>query len=507
MTNGEEFNPSNTNKMGTTCVDGNSGSYHGDESIDQITVTAGDIVDGTDVPSGGFIVEGGRAYVSVKVWCWGSGASDTADIYITNDASAPDWNHLVSIGCPGGGEQMLKHAFDVGQGTTQSIRVNFRYNGAQSTCSSGSYDDHDDIIFTVKEGLPTPAPVPTPPPTQSPESDSLGGPQEATYDGTLFTAPKCSHGSSCDSGSLLNGRANIGGGGAEPNQPNSLNSCTDGSDGSYHGDESCDRIVVSRASGGDGYMTEGEVVTITATVWCWSTGTSDYIDFYYASDASNPAWIQIGQRQQCPGGGERTVTASYTLPQGTTQAVRVNMMYGSNSASAASCVSGSYDDVDDLVISVKPNSAQGIPAAAAVPIKNDPAQGILNDDWKDVEADELKKKLKEMNESNTKPNEEEEEGSDDKEDGGKKKGKGKRKGKKGDDVEGPVNEAEARAGGTSKVNKFICAEERPLDVTICGGGSPADDTCSSAGDSCGGGKKRKKCHLAECSTGKVEESS
>eukprot|EP00985_Skeletonema_marinoi_P022865 scaffold14807_cov88-Skeletonema_marinoi.AAC.1 len=87
MTSGNEPNLSNTNSNGNTCTDGNSGSYHSDESIDQITVTAGDIESGVPVPSGDFITEGGRAYVTVKLWCWGTGASDTADIYLTQDAS------------------------------------------------------------------------------------------------------------------------------------------------------------------------------------------------------------------------------------------------------------------------------------------------------------------------------------------------------------------------------------------------------------------------------------
>ncbi len=66
MSNGQEPNASNTNKFGATCNDGNSGSYHSDESIDQITVTAGDLdASGNPVPSGDFIVEGGRAYVTV----------------------------------------------------------------------------------------------------------------------------------------------------------------------------------------------------------------------------------------------------------------------------------------------------------------------------------------------------------------------------------------------------------------------------------------------------------
>jgi hypothetical protein len=63
MTSGNEPNLSNTNRNGAACTDGNSGSYQIDESIEQITVTAGDIISGTPVPSGDFIVEGGRAYV------------------------------------------------------------------------------------------------------------------------------------------------------------------------------------------------------------------------------------------------------------------------------------------------------------------------------------------------------------------------------------------------------------------------------------------------------------
>ncbi len=68
---GIEANGSNTNKMGQACTDGNSGGYQSDESIDQITVTAGDLdVNGNPLPSGDFIMEGGRAFVSVKLYCW-----------------------------------------------------------------------------------------------------------------------------------------------------------------------------------------------------------------------------------------------------------------------------------------------------------------------------------------------------------------------------------------------------------------------------------------------------
>eukprot|EP00986_Skeletonema_menzelii_P013613 scaffold8073_cov84-Skeletonema_menzelii.AAC.1 len=125
--------------------------------------------------------------------------------------------------------------------------------------------------------------------------------------------------------------------------------------------------MVSRASGGNSYLTEGEEVTITATIWCWNTGTFDYIDFYYASDASNPVWTQTGQRQQCPGGGAQNVTQSYTLPQGSVQqAVRVNVMYLSKDATDG-CVAGDWNDVDDLVITVVQSSSSlpsSVPSAS-----------------------------------------------------------------------------------------------------------------------------------------------
>jgi len=507
ISNGNEPNHSNTNNIGNTCNDGNSGSYHSDESIDQITVTAGDIESGVPVPSGDFITEGGRAYVTVKLWCWGSGASDTADIYLTKDASSPDWEPLDSITCPGGGAQTIVQAFDVPKGTNQSIRVNFRWGGSASTCSPGSYDDHDDLIFTVKENPnfiapPTPAPtqpptpVPTPVPTPMPTDANDGPPPSpggvASYDEGLG-APKCSFAPSCDSGILLNGRANINNG-VEPNQPNTLNICTDGPAGSYHSDESIDRIVVSKASGGD--LTEGDPVTITATIWCWGSGTSDRIDFYYASDASNPVWTQIGPRKTCPGGGAQTMTASFTLPPGSLQAVRANLMYGSSDAGVNKCVTGSYDDTDDLVISVKPNTASiaSISEAAVRPSKHDDVQGAIEFSAKDAEADFLMKELHELNTGGVKPAE-----GDDKSDGGKGKGK-KGKGK------GGAGGSESTGTAASATDKYICSKHAPLASTICADGSVADDTCSSEGQRCG--KKGKKCwFISGCPAGDDGEES
>ena len=170
------------------------------------------------------------------------------------------------------------------------------------------------------------------------------GPQNTVFDAGLGV-PKCAvAGSSCDSTSLLDSRDSLSP--PESNQPNTLNVCTDGTSGTYHNDESTDRLVVSTLDGGN--FTEGDTVQIDATVYAWSTGTSDTLDLYYASDATSPSWVFIGSIVP-PGGGLRTLTAQYTLPAGGMQAVRANFRY---QGAASPCSIGNWDDHDDLAFAV-----------------------------------------------------------------------------------------------------------------------------------------------------------
>ncbi len=141
-------------------------------------------------------------------------------------------------------------------------------------------------------------------------------PRGAVYDVRLG-APVCAHGSSCDSRSLLDGRGSLGPG---RNQPDTLDSCTDGDSGTYHSDESNDRIVVTNLSG-QGFK-EGDTVEIAATVWAWFTGSSDSADFYYAADAENPSWTYVGSVVPSAGGAQR-LTQQYVLPAGSLQAVPI----------------------------------------------------------------------------------------------------------------------------------------------------------------------------------------
>jgi len=173
-----------------------------------------------------------------------------------------------------------------------------------------------------------------------------GGPQTAAYDSTL-RAPKCAVvGSSCDSGpALLLGRGTRG---PEPNQPNTINSsCTDGTSGTFHSDESNDRIKVSTTDAAS--FAAGKTVRIDATVWAWTNPSADHLDLYYAANAASPTWTFLTTLTPAAAGAQ-TLSATYTLPAGSLQAVRAQFRYV---GSASACTLGGYNDHDDLVFAVQ----------------------------------------------------------------------------------------------------------------------------------------------------------
>jgi hypothetical protein len=182
---------------------------------------------------------------------------------------------------------------------------------------------------------------PTPTPTATPSGAAL----TAVYNATL-RAPACSSvGRSCTTGTLVNGRD---GKGPEPNASNTIAaSCTDGTSGTYHVDESNDVLTVSTLDGTP--FAAGKTVRIDATVWAYSSFSSDKLDLYYAANANSPSWVFIGTLTPT-GSGARTLSATYTLPAGNLQAVRAQFRY---LGSASSCTSGGYNDRDDLVFAVQ----------------------------------------------------------------------------------------------------------------------------------------------------------
>jgi hypothetical protein len=226
----------------------------------------------------------------------------------------------VTIGTPA--QPNTTYSWSPGGQTTAQITVSPAVTTSYSvtaanTCGSAS----DSVTVTVQSG------------------------NMAAWDPTL-QAPRCATaGAACDSGaSLLLGRAGLG---PEPNQPNTINdSCADGTSGTFHSDESNDRIKIETVDGST--LAPGKTVRITATVWAWTTPSADRADFYYAANATSPSWTLIGSATPAAAGSQ-TLTASYTLPAGALQAVRVQFRYQSTNAS---CAAGAYNDRDDLVFAV-----------------------------------------------------------------------------------------------------------------------------------------------------------
>ena len=169
----------------------------------------------------------------------------------------------------------------------------------------------------------------------------------AAYDATLLV-PKCGTPSPfCDSGNLLVGRAALG---PESHAPNTIaNSCNDGTSGTFHVNESLDRLQISSLDGTN--LAPGKSARIDATVWAYST-SRDYLDLYLATDATAPAWSLLTATSLKPSAtGQVVISQSITLPStgGTQWAIRGSFR---NGGSQGSCPGGSYNDHDDLVFVV-----------------------------------------------------------------------------------------------------------------------------------------------------------
>ncbi len=167
----------------------------------------------------------------------------------------------------------------------------------------------------------------------------------AAFDPAL-RVPKCGTVSDlCDSSTLLLGRD---GKGPEPNQPNTIGaSCADGTSGTFHVDESNDRITLSTLDGGK--FAPGKTVKVEARAWVFSA-TSNKLDLYHAADATSPAWTYLTTLTPTAAGAQ-ALSTTFVLPTGALQAVRARFRFG-GTVSPCTGSSSSYDDHDDLVFAV-----------------------------------------------------------------------------------------------------------------------------------------------------------
>lgn len=128
------------------CADGATGTYHSDESIDSLSVTPvpGDL--------GAFdneIHSGDPVRIDAKVWAFSS-TSNYVDFFYSLNPNGPVWTLIGTAQPAMSGESTVSMTYTlplVGQVT--AIRAQLRYGGAPDACNVGSYNDHDDLVFTV----------------------------------------------------------------------------------------------------------------------------------------------------------------------------------------------------------------------------------------------------------------------------------------------------------------------------------------------------------------------
>jgi len=330
------FNPTSTATSSTLTLTASSTATLGTATV-TITGTSGSLVATTTVAltvkapaTPNFAISASPASLTVK-----PGGNGTSTITITSQNSFNSATTLSASGLPSGvtASFATNPVTPPANGTATSVLTLTASSTATLgtatvtvTGTSGSLVHSATIALTVSSSTA----------------------QTAVYNSTL-KAPGCATvGSSCDSGpSLLLGRDHMSGG-AEPNQPNTINnSCADGTSGTFHSDESNDRIVVASTSGGA--LTHGTTATVTATVWAWSGYTSDSLDLYYAANANSPTWVFIKTIKPTKAGAQ-TLSATFTLPTGALQAVRAQFRY---TGRASACTVGAYNDHDDLIFAVQ----------------------------------------------------------------------------------------------------------------------------------------------------------
>jgi PKD repeat protein len=128
------------NTLNGSCADGTTGTYMADESLERIRIST---LDGSQLAAGKTV------RVEVTVFAFGDGSSDSLDLYSTGDANNPSWTLLATLRPTSSGLQVLSTTYSLPAGPVQAVRGNFRYAGSVGSCSTGGFDDRDDLVFAV----------------------------------------------------------------------------------------------------------------------------------------------------------------------------------------------------------------------------------------------------------------------------------------------------------------------------------------------------------------------
>jgi large repetitive protein len=321
--------PSTLRTVSPVCADGDAGAYHVDESLDALKVSS---LDGL-----GF-VPGSRVKVEARVFAYTGFSDDALDLYYARDPSSPAWRWFGTLHPAGPGEQVLSSEYSLPPSAFQVVRGVYRYGGSAAECPTAglepealaeSFDEADDLAFAVSM------------------------PPNATYDSSIG-APRCGAGWYCDSGTLLDGRAKLG---PESHAPNTVDGCSDGTNGAYHVDESIDRI---RVLAGDGTPLQANTTgSLEVTVFAGPTWSDDRVYVYVSDGVAPAAWRYLATLHPTKQ-GTQVLTAPLPLGAAGPKAVRAHLANVSGITSQLPMACGTaatvktLDDQDDLVFQVSP---------------------------------------------------------------------------------------------------------------------------------------------------------
>ncbi|MCD6547486.1 MAG: hypothetical protein J7K22_02950, partial [Nanoarchaeota archaeon] len=157
-------------------------------------------------------------------------------------------------------------------------------------------------------------------------------------------APRCATSESpcIANSSLLKSRDNLAT--PEPNAPNTIDNCVDGTSGVYQSDESVENITITDLN--NSKFNGGDTVRVDAWVYCYDS-ISDNINIVYTNNTENPKWRVVASVNPCPSAGFNKISKTFVLDDvAGYHTVRVIIQYlGSTSDT---CGFGNYDDNDDI---------------------------------------------------------------------------------------------------------------------------------------------------------------
>lgn len=134
------------NTLNASCADGTWSGYFAKRAIERLTVST---------PDGSTLAAGKTVTLEATVYAY-SLVQDKLDLYYSASVESPSWTYLGTYTPSRSGLNTFSVTYTLPAGGAQAVRANFRYVDSNNThsppsiCSTGNYDDHDDLIFTVQ---------------------------------------------------------------------------------------------------------------------------------------------------------------------------------------------------------------------------------------------------------------------------------------------------------------------------------------------------------------------